>query len=45
MTQVRRETDQLRRRLPDDLTIDLLRLTASLVTLVAAIFLGLVRIG
>ena len=45
MFHVRRETEHLRRRLPEDLTTDLLRLTASLVTLIAAIFLGLVRIG
>jgi hypothetical protein len=45
MTHVRREADQIRRRLPEDITIDLLRFGASLLTLVAAIFLGLVRIG
>ena len=45
MIHVRRETEELRRRLPEDLTTDLLRFAASLVTLVAAIFLGLVRIG
>jgi hypothetical protein len=45
MIHVRRETEELRRRLPDDLTIDVLRLVASLVTLMAAIFIGLVRIG
>jgi hypothetical protein len=45
MIRIRRETDVLRHRLPDDLTTDLLRFAASLVTLVAAIFLGLVRIG
>jgi hypothetical protein len=45
MIHIRREADDLRHRLPDDLTTDLLRFAASLVTLVAAIFLGLVRIG
>jgi hypothetical protein len=45
MIHVRQETEQLRRRLPEDLTTDLLRFAASLVTLVAAIFLGLVHIG
>jgi hypothetical protein len=45
MIRVRRETEELRQRLPDDITTDVLRFVASLVTLVAAIFLGLVRIG
>ena len=40
-----RNTRELRQRLPDDITTDLLRFGASLVTLVAAIFLGLAKVG
>jgi hypothetical protein len=45
MIHVRRKTDELRDHFHEDITTDVLRLTASLVTLLAAIFLGLVRIG
>jgi hypothetical protein len=45
MIHVRRTTEELRDHFHDDITTDVLRLAASLVTLVAAIFLGLVRIG
>jgi hypothetical protein len=40
-----RTTSTLKDRLPDDLTADLLRLGASVLTLVAAILLGLARVG
>jgi hypothetical protein len=45
MIEIRRSTRELRQRLPEDITADLLRFGASLVTLMAAILLGLVRVG
>jgi hypothetical protein len=45
MTDLSRDVrDSRERRLPEDLTADLLRFAAALVTLVAAIILGLARV-